>query len=288
MKLESDSKVNNFFILLIGIQILLIGCQTFPEGERLSEIQEEYQQVEIPDLSTTGIYRYYMMCRASWRQRDVWMESGWDLHYFHGKETDTLGLFILEDEILYIIFRSSRALLRDPEDSFFNRQISLDPVPFLPDTGIEAHRGYIEKYMSVRGYILQELAESNPKEVVLVGYSAGGSIASLAFMDLKHLYPDTPVNGITFGMVRVFNKEGALWYRSFRDNFIRVVNGRDFIPNLPPALFGYRHIGRLVRIGNRPLLSIFSVKDHHPGYITSLEELLQQEGIEPSKLSYYK
>lgn len=286
MKSILQSKLNPFIILLIVIVIVLTGCQTFPEGEQLSEIQEEYQELVFPDLSTKGLYRYYEMCRAAWHQRDTWMESGWNLRYFHDEATDTLGLFILEDEILYVSFRSSRALQQDSVDLSYNSRIGLKPVPFLPGTGIKAHRGFIEKYMSIRDRLLRELVESSPKEIILVGHSAGGAMASLAFIDIKHLYPDTPVNAITFGMVRVFNAKGARWYRPYRENFIRVVNGRDIIPNLPPALFGYRHIGRLVRIGNQPVWRIFSKKDHHPGYGDELEDLLRQEGIEPSTLGY--
>jgi acetyl esterase/lipase len=140
--------------------------------------------------------------------------------------------------------------------------------------------------MSVRRIILQELVDSNPKEIILVGHSAGGAMASLAFIDIKHLYPDTPLNAVTFGMLRVFNAEGDRWYSTYRDNFIRVVNGRDPIPNMPPVLFGYRHIGRLVRTGSRPFWKIYSIKDHHPGYSDELEELLRQEGIDPSSLGY--
>ena len=286
MKLFLKVSVEFLLILLFVVIVLLTGCQTFPAGERIPEIEKDYQDIEYPDISIKGLYRYYEMCRAAWRQRDSWKDSGWDLHFFHDEKTDTLGFFMLEDEILYISFRSSRTLLQDSVDLTYNRRIGLRPLPFLPESGIKAHRGYIEKYMSVRDIILKELVDSKPKEIILVGHSAGGAMASLTFIDIKNLYPDTPLNAVTFGMLRVFNVEGAKWFRTYRDNFIRVVNGRDLIPNIPPLLFGYRHVGRLVRIGKRPWWKIYSIKDHHPGYSDQLKKLLLKEGVAPSTLGY--
>ena len=286
MKLLLKTSTEFLTLLLLVLTVFLTGCQTFPVGERIAEIEKDYQYSIYPDISVKGLYLYYEMCRAAWRQRDSWKDSGWDLRFFHDEKTDTLGVFILEDEILYISFRSSRAILKDSVDLSYNSRIGLMPLPFLPESGIKAHRGFIEKYMSVRDIILQELVDSNPKEIILVGHSAGGAMASLAFIDIKHLYPDTPLNAVTFGMPRVFNSEGARWYSTYRDNLIRVVNGRDLIPHMPSVLFGYRHVGRLVRIGIRPWWKIYSIKDHHPGYSDQLEDLLRLEGIDFTTLGY--
>ncbi len=271
--IRSSITLSALFLLLA----ILSGCQSFPSGERLQDVRK---------YSTTDLYRYYAMCRAAWHPVDAWKESGWELRYFLDEETETLGLVIPDGDILYVIFRSSRALQQGSVDFYYNRRFGLKKLPFLEGSGIKAHHGFIEKYMSVRNLLLQELVESDAKEIVLVGHSAGAAMASIAFIDLKHLYPDTPLRAVTFGLVRVFNSKGARWYRPYRDDFLRVVNGRDFFPNIPPVLFGYRQIGRLVRIGDRPLWKFFSMYDHHPGYRRVLEAMLRDEGIDPSGLGY--
>jgi hypothetical protein len=46
-------------------------------------------------------------------------------------------------------------------------------------------------------------------------------------------------------------------------------NGHDIVTHLPPVLFGFRHLGRVFKIGN----SIGSIKDHYPEeYLHALEE----------------
>jgi hypothetical protein len=278
--------MKNCICITLTLLIFIFGCQTFPPGENLTEIRREYGDTSFPALSTSDLYRYYAMCRAAWHPVDEWKESGWELDYVHNEETDTLGLLIPEGDTVYVVFRSSRALQQDSVDFYYNRRFSLRRVPFVPGTGIRAHRGFIEKYMSIRKQYLRELVNSGAKKIVLVGHSAGAAMVSLAFMDLKHLYPDTPLYAVTFGLVRVFNAKGARWYRPYRDSLIRIVNGRDFFPNLPPLLFGYRHIGRLVRIGYRPFWKIWSMYDHHPGYRRVLEAMLREEGIDPASLGY--
>ena len=267
--------------LVVNVLILIFftGCQSWPKGEKWTEIENK-------EISILDLYKYYEMCRAAWREKDSWMESGWPLDYFYNAATDSLGLFIQEEDTLYIIFRSSRAFRNGSVDFLYNMKIRFRSLPFIDDKSIKVHSGFLGKYISLREFIHKRVSASDIKNVVLLGHSAGGAMASIAFLDLKLSYPEIPLYAVTYGMPRVYNSRGAKWFQSYREKFIRVVNGRDVIPNIPSSLFGYRHVGQLVRIGKRPFWKIFSVADHHPGYYNELVALLRLDGIEPSTLGY--
>ena len=58
-----------------------------------------------------------------------------------------------------------------------------------------------------------------------------------------------------------------------RKNFFVIRNLDDLVTHLPPTLFGYRHVGNIVEIGNA---SNYSMIDAHrsENYITELEKTL--------------
>ena len=236
--------------------------------------------------SVIDLYRYYTLCRVVWREREEWRETAWDLDYFYNEKTNTLGLSVLEDGVLNISFRSSEALEKSV-DFKYNARIGLKKVPFLEDSGIRIYSGFLEKYLAVREELHNRIETSVTDRIVLVGHSGGGAIASIAYLDLVTLYPDKDIKAVLFGPVRTFNKAGTLWFSYHGNRVIRIVNGRDPFSNLPPALFGYRHVGQLVRIGRRPWYKLFSFKDHNPGYRLVLEDILEENGFNPAQFAYY-
>lgn len=279
-----------FHITLIFL--FLSACQTFPRGERLLQAQEERAQKEQaqkesetsefePPLSTALLYRYFTMCRVAWKPRETYKETGWELDYFYDEETNTLALAIVEDDILHLVFRSSQAP-DNKVDLHYNLKISKRRDDIFPQENIRAYSGFLEKYHAIRPDILKRVHQDGTgRPVMLLGHSGGGAIAALAYMDLTQLYPEKEMAAVTYGMPRVFNRHGAAWFEEHYEQFIRIVNGRDAIPNMPPALFGYRHVGRLIRIGRRPLYKIYSTYDHYRGYRTVLKEMLVEAGGDP-------
>lgn len=254
-------------LVSLGFLLSLGACQSFPAGERLETVMHE------PGYSLEELSTYFAMGRSSWRVRDEYKDTDWELHYFGDTATHVLGVAIPEGDTLHFAFRGSQAH-RTFRDVRMNAMLMLRRVPFAEDRRIRAYRGFLLKYLAVRDDIERLIEEHRPTRIKLVGHSGGGAMASLAFLDLYPRYSELDVQVITFGMPRVFNRHGRRWFEEQDEQLLRIVNRRDIIVGLPPALFGYRHVGRLVRMGENTLLPPFSFKHHWPGYHEGLEAMI--------------
>lgn len=129
------------------------------------------------------------------------------------------------------------------------------------------HRGFLEVWKSIEPYVAGYIVDPLIREVEIVGYSHGGAIAALCHEYVKFNRPEVEVSGLGFGAPRVvwgFPNERVL---SRFEGFTVVRNGNDFITHLPPSIFGFRHVGRLLEIGE----SVRAVKDHYrQNYINAL------------------
>lgn len=110
-----------------------------------------------------------------------------------------------------------------------------------------AHRGFSLAWKSARDIIMPRLAGS--MAVLILGYSLGGAMAQLCHEDIRFLWPEMPVDTITFGSPRVFwAPPKAL--RERMAEVIRVRNVGDAVPTVPPAWLGYRHVGGGIKVGS--------------------------------------
>ncbi len=262
-------------ILLVTVSVFATtGCQTFPAGERLEEVTHE------PDYSLEELRAFFDMARAAWREREEYRETGWDLHYFGDEDTHILGVAIPRGETLYLAFRGSQAH-RHLRDLRMNAMVWKRRVPYAENPRIRAYWGFLVKYLAIRDEVHRLIERFEPDRILLIGHSGGGAVVSLAFLDLYPGFPEKEVRAITFGMPRIFNRRGAIWFDEQEEQLLRIVNGRDLITGLPPAILGYRHVGRLVRMGERSRWLPFSLKDHWPGYHEGLEAMIQEQGDPP-------
>lgn len=294
-----------FQIAMVAFHVLaIVSCQTFPAGESIDDIADQ------PGYSIADLDRYFTMGRAAWRERDIYRHTGWRLLYFGDEETHIMAVAVpgatvvtegpdwyvmagpmdrveaavgaipsrtpsTAEGTLYIAFRGSQ-LHRHLRDTRITFMIFRKRVPFVDDDRVTAHEGFLRKYLALRATVHELIAEYEPDRVVVVGHSAGGAVASLAYMDLVPRFPHVEVLGVTFGMPRVFNRHGARWFARQEEPLLRIVRGRDLVVGIPPALFGYRHAGRLVRIGRRSPFVPVSLRDHWPGYQNELAALLAE------------
>jgi hypothetical protein len=291
--------------LVLFLFLVLVSCQTFPRGEPIETITGE------PGYAIADLDRYFAMGRSAWREREIYGYTGWRLLYFGDEDTHIMAVAILgesvvtegpdwyapaglmdrteaavgaipsrmpatEEGTLFFAFRGSQ-LHRHLRDTRMTLMIVRRRVPFVDDDRITAHGGFLRKYLAVRATVHELIAEHEPNRVVIVGHSAGGALASLAYMDLLPRYPDLEIKAVTFGMPRVYNRHGAAWFARQDEHFLRIVQGRDLVVGIPPALFGYRHAGRLVRFGRRSPILPVSLRDHWPGYQDELAALLAEE-----------
>lgn len=272
--------LHSILVLFLSLlTILIFSCQTYPAGTHISDIPPGGEIPSIQDL-----YRYYRMCQAVWTERSSWRSSGWELDYFGHTPTNTLGFAVGDKGVLHIVFRSSQAPGNEI-DTTINWQYSLQPIFFLENPSLKAHKGMQEKYKGIYQDVHKRIEEYNGSEVKLIGHSAGGMLAMLAYIDLTQSYPDKEFSVVTFGSPRVLNSEAARKLDNTSDRIFRLVLRKDLAPIIPPTIFGYRHAGTLIRLGDASHELSFS-EAHHPGYLIELSRLLMESGIDPDSLKY--
>ncbi|TVR30921.1 MAG: lipase family protein [Spirochaetaceae bacterium] len=238
-------------------------------------------------VTDSDLYRLFQMCRAAWRQRDEFLETGWQLEYRLDEATNTLVLLIEQDSTLYVIFRGSQ-VRRSDLDRSYNTMIARRRPGFggLP-RDVRTHIGFTTKYLGIRQTVLREVQRSSASRIVTVGHSAGGALALLAFVDLLDVEPQRLSHTVSFGAPRVFNRAGVSFLQPQQHRIVRVVNGADIVPRLPWRLFGYRHVGRQVDIDANGGVRIASQFDHDPGYEHSLRQRARAAGADQEFFSAF-
>lgn len=132
-----------------------------------------------------------------------------------------------------------------------------------------AHRGFLKVWKSIEPHIVGQIFDLTVSKIDIVGYSHGAAVALLCYEYVKFNRPDVEVSGVGFGCPRV------LWgsCKSVKDRFngfVVVRNGKDIVTHVPPAIFGFRHVGEIVEIGE----SKGRIRDHSPfRYGASLREI---------------
>ena len=290
-----SSRLQLYTLTAALIALSLLACAGLNRGEETP--------VDIhtssPVRSSNGMYDYiemyrlYNMAEAAWDGNDSFRDTEWDLDYFEHEESLTLGLAIELDDTLYIVFRATSS---EPgkADRIHNLQVRRQPPSWVDGPSpVEVHRGFMSRYAAVRDEVLHRITESDASQIVFTGASAGGALSLLAFTDALVVLDDAiPLHHVSFGMPRIFDAAGTRWIRQMADDraaatsIVRVVNGNDAIPAVPPPIFGYRHVVPAHHIGPQARWYLVSGRDHHPGYRDTLRALARDSGAVIENLPY--
>ena len=142
-------------------------------------------------------------------------------------------------------------------------------------TVFSAHRGFLAAWRVAEPAIAEAVADPTAASLTVVGYSHGAALGVLAheyaWYHRKDLRPR--LSGVGFGCPRVIFGGAATRLSERWETFTVVRNIDDIVTHLPPAAFGYRHVGRLLEIGARGRYS--PIDAHRPENI--LRELRQIE-----------
>ena len=166
---------------------------------------------------------------------------------------------------LYIYFESSNGVV-DWENN-------LD-FPCRCGSDFCYHRGFFSVWESVKSYIIPYINNKEYQEIVIVGYSHGAALAVLCFEAAFKLRDDISSNifGIGFGCPRVlwgFKRKKA---KKIFKEFLVVRNSNDIVTHLPPAILGYFHVGKILKIGEKGKYS--KIQAHAPeSILAELENL---------------
>lgn len=179
-----------------------------------------------------------------------------------------------EDNTLFIFFEWSNGK-NDWKNNFkfAAKSIAYSKKPYkdMPNPW-RVHRGFLSVWNVIKPYIEDLLRDCTIKRVIISGYSHGSAIALLCHEYVMFNRPDVRVRSYAFGGPRVICGKIPKEVKERLRGFVLIQNGSDIVTHLPPVLFGYRHIGTIIKVGkvNRFFLSI---KDHFPeNYMEALNE----------------
>ena len=174
------------------------------------------------------------------------------------KKTDTEVYMRVHGREVVIIFRGTDSPVNWMHNLMFCKRV----IPYgAPDGRIRVHGGFLETYRSVRDAILAHLPEEQCR-VTVTGHSLGAALAVLCAADIRNVYPHKDIEVYLFGCPRVGNKAFADAYNKNVFKTLRVTNGNDIVAKLPPALFGFRHVGIDIQVGFLRLPFFISANDH--------------------------
>ena len=180
--------------------------------------------------------------------------QGFELSFL-GADDNNRGIVLQNDSALVFVFRGTRLqshpLLDVVEVVTMNHHDLLTDSQFVPDAfpaGGKVHRGFLKAFRECVD-VLDALVESRcpGQHIWLTGHSLG---VLWPPWPRAHLGAETVQGLYTFGCPRVGDAAftRVLPHRSY----IRFVHRHDWVPTVPPRIFGYVHGGTLHRLTGTP------------------------------------
>lgn len=149
---------------------------------------------------------------------------------------------------------------RDPQDWRYNLDFPVHPYR-MGGRQWFCHRGFLRAWKAVEPCVAEAVGEGSVQQVLVAGYSHGAALAVLCHEYIWYHYGRLRANlqGFGFACPRVIwgCSPKARW-----ENFTVIRNYGDPVPHLPPAIMGYRHVGRMVVIGEKR--AGFRIEAHLP------------------------
>ena len=181
------------------------------------------------------------------------------------REVEDAGSFavVRDGELLYLFFEKSNG----GEDWINN--LSYRAIDCECEGDFFCHRGFLQVWRSILPHIERQIQSPSVRRIISVGYSHGAALALLCHSYIYSMRSDIreDCEGFGFGCPRVIrgrvSDEAERWSR-----FYRVSVAGDIVTGLPPRIFGYRHVGNAITVGER---GKYSKIDAHRPEIYSVE-----------------
>ena len=126
----------------------------------------------------------------------------------------------------------------------------------------KCHRGFARVWQSMQYAIETEVADilskHNVISIVCCGYSHGGAMSLFATEDMTLLYGDkVAVSGYGFGGPRVLFGRVPNALKERLKNYTLIRNVPDIVTHVPPRIFGFKHVGKFVRLNSKGKYGLF-------------------------------
>lgn len=153
--------------------------------------------------------------------------------------------FVEQGKTLYVYFQGSNSITDWVRNFLFTEKVY---------KMFRVHKGFFSAYSEARNMLLDKIYERDENgdykwlQIIIVGYSHGGALCQLFLEDCVYHRHDIKdcIKGYAFETPRCLKVPKK--YRHLWDNLIVIRNGCDLITHLPPAIFGYHHLGTMVKI----------------------------------------
>lgn len=185
--------------------------------------------------------------------------------------TDTQYRIIHYPDEVVIVFAPSNS----NSDWKINFNFPKKPYKRMP-TPFYVHGGFLYEWKKINDYFL-EAVKNLKKPITVMGWSYGGAMATLCYEDIWFNCPfkQETLRLVTFGSPRVIGFKNFDNIKHRFKNATLYANGSDIVTCVPPVIFGFRHVRKLTRIGNKfNIIGLFRPKKYHHinGYIDSLRK----------------
>ncbi|EAR92670.1 lipase family protein (macronuclear) [Tetrahymena thermophila SB210] len=121
----------------------------------------------------------------------------------------------------------------------------------------QVHAGFYSSYQDIQQQLIssfKNLRQLYPQALVFVtGHSLGAALGALSLPDIFLLNNNQKINAFyNFGSPRVGNQDYAIWFntQNFANEYARVTNGADPVPENPAEWIYYRHYNHEVYYPN--------------------------------------
>ena len=161
--------------------------------------------------------------------------------------------FVEEDDTLYIFFQGSSSTTDWIRNFLFKKKPYKDmEIPY------RVHRGFCDAWKEVEDIIIDKVCEDDEegqhrwKHIVVVGYSHGGALAGFCHECVWFWRPDLRESGLEgyvfeaprfYGCFCVKKELKERWKK-----FTVIRDGDDIVTHCPPAIFGYTHVGSMLKV----------------------------------------
>ncbi|MBQ9134361.1 MAG: lipase family protein [Clostridia bacterium] len=152
-------------------------------------------------------------------------------------------------DVLYIFFEKSDGAA----DWKSNLDFPAKAYKRMDKTAWFAHRGFLAVWKEIEPTLAPHIADASIRKIVITGYSHGAAVAVLCHEYVWYNRPDLreTVEGYGFGCPRVFWGIPSPNLKRRFENFTVIRNIDDLVTHLPPRVFGYSHVGKLLKIGKK-------------------------------------
>ena len=173
-----------------------------------------------------------------------------------------------EGETLFLFFEKSNGA----EDWRNNLDFPAKPYREMKDLWF-VHRGFLRVFKAIEPHIAPLIEDKKVREIIISGYSHGAALALLCHEYCVFHRPDIAprITGFGFGCPRVVWGVLKKTLKERFKQFTVIRNCSDIVTHVPPALFGFRHVGKMLHIGRGERYGL--IKSHYAKkYISALSK----------------